>query len=107
MRKISTDDIKTDYITAVAVTGPSGNTLLGKGAKVTPAIGRRLRNWGIMHVHVEGEKDDEHNIMVKKQSPIEIKSELYDMFYGTLDNARMRKLFHAVCEYKVQKPGGA
>ena len=101
MRKVQTDNIDPEGHTVVLdVLGPSGNILLGKGASVTPALGRRLRNWGVDFVFVEGEDDSEES--VKAKSPAEIKSELYDLFLGTLDNARMRLIFNAVCEHKLR-----
>ena len=106
MRKIRTDSIDAEgHSVVLDVLGPSGNVLLGKGASVTPALGRRLRNWGVDFVFVEGDDDSEES--VKTKSPAEIKSELYDLFLGTLDNERMKVIFDAVCAHKLQKFEGA
>ncbi|MDR2578143.1 MAG: hypothetical protein LBC70_04940 [Chitinispirillales bacterium] len=107
MRKVSTDSIGPDDIVAVDVISSSGNVLLEKGAAITPALGRRLRNWGIAHVYVEGEDRSGQSVKTTVRSPVEIKSELYDMFLGTLDNGRMKKIFDAACTHKLQKQGKA
>jgi len=103
MRKISTDYIEPGCIAAADIVGPSGNILVNKGSPVTPALGRRLRNWGITEVFVEGEDDSGEHVKAEAPSPIKIKSDLYDKFLGTLDNARMRTIFDAVCKHKLQK----
>jgi len=103
MRKVSTDLIKPGYIAAEDIASPSGNVLVNKGSPITPALGRRLRNWGIDFVSVEGEDDGGASVRERLASPVKIKSELYDKFLGTLDNARMRKIFDAVCEHKLRR----
>ena len=107
MRKIPTDKITPGDIAADDVVSPSGNVLLNKGAPVTPAMGRRLRNWGIAYVYVEGEDTVGEGVKGRVRSEVEIKSELYDMFLGTLDSAYMRKIFDAVCAEKIKQQGGA
>jgi hypothetical protein len=107
MRKVSTDSITPGDIAAADVVSPSGNVLLNKGAPVTPAMGRRLRNWGIAFVYTEGEDDSGKNVKGRARSDVEIKSELYDMFFGTLDSANMKKIFDAACLYKLKTQGGA
>ena len=102
MRKIATDSIATECIAAADVTGPSGNVLVGKGMSITPALGRRLRNWGIASVCIEGEEDSGESVKSAMRSPLEIKGELYDKFLGTLDNTRMRRIFDAMCKHKLQ-----
>jgi hypothetical protein len=103
MRKVSTDNIRPGNITAANIVSSSGNVLLEKGAEITPALGRRLRNWGIAYVYIEGEDRSGHSVKAVTRSPVEIKSELYDMFLGTLDNSRMKKIFDAACAHKLQK----
>jgi hypothetical protein len=106
MRKIPTDQIKLGDVVAAAVTSPSGNVLMDKGTAITPAMGRRLRNWGIACVYVEGEERRDDTVGVRLRSAVETKSELYDMFLGTLESAKMRKIFDAVCNYKLKLQGG-
>jgi hypothetical protein len=105
MRKVSTDLIKPGYIAAEDVASPSGNVLVGRGAAITPALGRRLRNWGIDFVCVEGEDKAGESVRESLVSPVRIKSELYDKFLGTLDNAHMRKIFDAACEHIMRQRG--
>ncbi|MDR0330983.1 MAG: hypothetical protein LBH93_04660 [Chitinispirillales bacterium] len=108
MRKVSTDKITPGDVAADDVVSPSGNVLLNRGAPVTPAMGRRLRNWGIAYVYIEGEDNPDKGVTPGgAKSEVEIKSELYDMFLGTLDSANMRKIFDAVCNYKIKQQGGA
>ena len=54
MKKISVDNIEDGMVLAKEVTGSTGNTLLGKGSTLSAAMGRRLKNWGIALVHIEG-----------------------------------------------------
>jgi hypothetical protein len=102
MRKVSTDHITLGDVIAAAVKSSSGNILMDKGAAITPAMGMRLRNWGIACVYVEGEEGAGGSVSARARSAVETKSELYDMFLGTLESARMRKIFDAVCNYKVR-----
>ncbi|MDR2591534.1 MAG: hypothetical protein LBC59_01845 [Chitinispirillales bacterium] len=103
MRKTATDRITLGDVIAVDVTSPSGNVLMNKGSAITPAMGRRLRNWGIAYVYIEGEEGRGGHVGLKRRSAIETKSELYDMFVDTLDSANMRKIFDAVCNYKIKQ----
>jgi len=106
MRKTATDRITLGDVIAADVTSPSGNVLMGKGAAITPAMGRRLRNWGITYVYIEGEEGRGGSVESKARTAVETKSELYDMFFGTLDSANMRKIFDAVCNHKIRRQGG-
>jgi hypothetical protein len=106
MRKTATDRITLGDIIAIDVTSPSGNVLIGKGTAITPAMGRRLRNWGIAYVYIVGEEGRSGSAGSKVQSAIKTKSELYDMFFGTLDSANMRKIFDAVCSHKIRQQDG-
>jgi len=105
MRKTPTDRITLGDVIAADVASPSGNILMGKGTAITPAMGRRLRNWGIAYVYVEGEEGRGGSSGAKARSAVETKSELYDIFVGTLDSANMRKIFDAVCNYKIRQQG--
>ena len=106
MRKIATDQITLGDVIAADVTSQSGNVLMNKGAAITPAMGRRLRNWGIAYVYIEGEEGRGGSAGSRVRSAVETKSELYDIFFGTLDSAKMRKIFDAVCNYKIRQQGG-
>ncbi len=59
MRKVSVENIDPDMVLARDVASTSGNVLLGKGTALTPAMGRRLKNWGIFFVYIEGEEESE------------------------------------------------
>jgi len=105
MRKTATDKIALGDVIAADVLSPSGNVLMSKGTAVTPAMGRRLRNYGIAYVYIEGAEGQDGSPESKARSAIETKSELYDMFFGTLDSVNMRKIFDAVCAYKIRHRG--
>jgi hypothetical protein len=105
MRRVSTDAITNGAVAAADVCSPSGQVLLNSGAPITPAMGKRLRNWGIAHVFIEGLDDSEQNAVAEAVSPVQIKSGLYDMFLGTLDSPYMTKIFNAMCEHKLRKGG--
>jgi len=106
MRKTATDKISLGDVIAADVMSPGGNVLIPKGTAITPAMGRRLRNWGIAHVFVVGEAGHGDSAGQKARSVIETKGELYDLFFGTLDSANMRKIFDAVCNYKIRQQEG-
>jgi hypothetical protein len=106
MRKTPTDRITLGDVVAADITSPAGNTLVCKGTAITPAMGRRLRNWGIAYVYIVGEDGQGVSAEQKARSDIETKSVLYDLFFGTLDSANMRKIFDAVCNYKIRQQGG-
>ena len=107
MVKVSTDSISpAGSVIATDVISSSGSTLLQRGASITPALGRRLRNWGIAYVYIEGQGGSGQTAKTAVRAAIDIKSELYDIFYGTLDNARMKKIFDAVCKHKLQQHCG-
>jgi predicted Fe-Mo cluster-binding NifX family protein len=106
MRKLSIENLHSDCVVAADICSPAGNVLLNKGVTITPAMGRRLRNWGITFVFVEGESSSEESVKTEKVSSDKIKSDLYALFHGTLENPRMRRIFDAVCEHKIQTSGG-
>jgi hypothetical protein len=105
MRKVSTDHLHSDYTAAMDIRSPAGNILLNKGVTITPAMGRRLRNWGIAVVFVEGEDDSEQDVKTEKVSATKIRSELYAVFHGTLDSPVMKAIFNAACEHKMHRSG--
>ncbi|NLE01459.1 MAG: hypothetical protein GX640_16455, partial [Fibrobacter sp.] len=49
MKKIPVEAITDGMILSRDVCGPTGNVLLTKNINLTPALGRRLKNWGIPH----------------------------------------------------------
>jgi hypothetical protein len=68
-------------------------------------MGRRLKNWGIFSVYIEGEEESEEMQEQKQISPEEIKKQLEAKFSGTLENELMRKIFNAVFEFRTSKKG--
>jgi hypothetical protein len=106
MRKISVQDIESDMVLARDVSSTSGNVLLGKGTALTPALGRRLKNWGIFFVYVEGEEEAQLEEKVVEISPEEEKKHLELKFSDVLHDPIMGKLFTAVLEYKINRKNG-
>jgi hypothetical protein len=103
MKKILADNVEDGMVLGREVCGPSGNILMNKGATLSAALGRRLKNWGIPYVFVEGEEDEELAKTESSLSPEEIKTELMKKFSNVIDNPIMKKLFVAVYQYKLQK----
>ena len=85
------------------VCGPSGNILLSKGITLSSALGRRLKNWGIPFVLVEGDEVQHEQQNTISISPEELKSQLMDKFSKVISNPLMKKLFVAVYQYRLQK----
>ncbi len=104
MRKISTDQIENGNVSAREVCGPSGNILLSKGMQLSPAIGRRLKNWGITHVYIEGKEDEQEEKQIENVSPEKLKSKLEEKFSDVLNNPIMKKIFAAVYQHKLREP---
>ena len=106
MRKVAVEDIEAEMILARDVSSTSGNVLLGKGTTLSPALGRRLKNWGIFFVYVEGEEISAVKEEVVEISAEDVKKSLEEKFEGVLDDPLMQKLFNAVFNFKLKgKPG--
>ncbi|MDG5814355.1 hypothetical protein QA601_04650 [Chitinispirillales bacterium ANBcel5] len=104
MKKIQVEHIENGQCLAREVCAASGNTLLTKGQTLTPWMARRLKNWGISYVYIEGEQESktEHNPH-SLSAPNEIKAELLDIFNGTLNNPIMKTIFAAAYQYRQGK----
>jgi hypothetical protein len=103
MRKIAVESIENDMMLGRDITSTSGNTLLGKGTKLSSALGRRLKNWGISFVYIEGEEESlqkEHVVVV---SPEEVRAGLINKFAGHENDPLMQKLFTAVYEFMLNR----
>ncbi len=103
MKKISVSDVENDMILDRDVRGSSGNILVNKGTKLTAAMGRRLKNWGVASVFIEGEEE-----IVEKEESVEVSSsdireQLEIKFADYLDNPKMKELLTAVYNFKSQK----
>ena len=104
MKRILVENIADGMILAKEVCGASGNALLNKGCTLNTALGRRLKNWGILFVHVEGEDDSAEAQSTKAQaSPQEIQTKLEQKFSAVMGNPIMKKLFAVTYQFKVQK----
>jgi len=103
MRKVTVENIEPDMVLARDVSSTSGNVLLGKGTTLTPALGRRLKNWGIFFVYIEGEEESQEEEAAVEISPEEIKEQLEQKFEGVLQNPIMHKLFEIVYEFKISR----
>ncbi len=103
MKKIQVENIADAMILAKDVCGPSGNVLLGAGTKLTPSLGRRLKNWGIFFVNVQSDDAPARADDVPHVSKEEIQNNLSRRFSTVMDNKLMKKIFDAVLSYKIQK----
>jgi hypothetical protein len=103
MKRISVDSIENSMILGRDVCGPSGNTLVGKGTAISPAMGKRLKNWGIAHVYIEGEEEGQQANEAASVSPSEIRAALESKFSHCMTNPIMQKIFAAVYQYRMQK----
>ncbi|MDO5576257.1 MAG: hypothetical protein Q4F84_04195 [Fibrobacter sp.] len=103
MKKIPVDKIEPGMILGRNVRGPSGGTLLMKGLCLTTALGRRLKNWGISSIYVEGEDDKHPEYSSNFISSDKLKEHLTDKFSRVIDNSIMKKIFVAAYQYHLQK----
>ncbi|MDD5675321.1 MAG: hypothetical protein PHC61_14215 [Chitinivibrionales bacterium] len=103
MKRILVENIGDGMLLAKEVLGPSGNVLLNKGTAVNAAMGRRLKNWGILFVYVEGEEELQTAQAVAQLSPDQILALLENKFSAVINNPIMKKIFAAVYNYKLNK----
>jgi hypothetical protein len=103
VKKISVEKITESVVLAREVVGVSGNVLLNKGVTVSPSLGRRLKNWGITVIHIEGEDETKEEREAASVSPDQLKEALEKKFSSVIDNKIMKKVFAAVLEYRIQK----
>lgn len=103
MKKINIDRIQDGMILTREVYGSSGSILLGKGIKLTQTIGRRLKNWGVSIVYIQGDEEDIKNDKSVEKSPAIADESLKVKFGDVLENPYMKDIFHAVYEYKRKK----
>jgi hypothetical protein len=102
MRKITADQIEDGMVLAREVCGPSGNILLNKGTILSSAMGRRLTNWGIPAVFVEGEEKVVTAEAIPELTPEELKSKLMKKFSNCSEHPLMKKIFVAVYQFTLQ-----
>lgn len=102
MKKTLVENIKDGMVLAREVYGASGSALLNKGTKLTVTMGRRLKNWGIPFVCIEGEEEHKEEKPAIEISPEEIREQLEEKFVDVMGDPTMQKLFNAVYSFKTQ-----
>ena len=105
MKKLSVENVLEGMILAREVCGTSGNILLIKGTQLNPALGRRLKNWGIPFVYIEGEEESMTQESAPSISPEDLKKHLMAKFSDVINNPLMKQIFAAVFQFRLQKNG--
>ncbi|MBN1604672.1 MAG: hypothetical protein JW915_23890 [Chitinispirillaceae bacterium] len=103
MKKIPVDKVQDGMILFRDVCGPSGNILLSRGTVISSALGRRLKNWGITTITVEGKEDSTQEQKEVSVSEEELRNEMQGIFSGVTDNPIMKKIFIAAYHYRLHK----
>ena len=103
MKKIFVEKIKDGMILARDVYGTSGSALLSKGTTLTETMGRRLKNWGVTYVSIEGEEEQKQEKPIIEISPEEVKEELEAKFVDVIDNPIMKTLLKAVFTFRTHQ----
>lgn len=103
MKRVTIDKIEDGMILAKEIRGRSGNVLLNKGVVLNSFMGRRLKNWDILFVYVEGESDTPGDQCEEQVSPQEIKKILEDKFSLVMHDPVMKQVFAAVYQYRLQR----
>ena len=103
MKKITVDEIQDGMVLYREVCGSSGNILLSKGTTLSAPLGRRLKNWGIVFVFVEGEEETQKQEDTVNVSSEDLKNQLMLKFSNVINNPIMKKIFVAVYQYRLQK----
>jgi hypothetical protein len=101
MKKLTVDKIEDGMTLGREVCGNSGNVLLSKGTPLSAALGRRLVNWGISAVYIEGEEESFPEESMVSVSPEKLKDELMSKFSNVINNPIMKKIFVAVYQYRI------
>ena len=102
MKRVLVTEIEPGMLLEKEVYGPSGSILLNRGTPLSPALGARLKNWGIDFVYIEGETDDDAAADSDSLQPLEYKVHLEKKFSRCLNNHIMRQIFAAVYQFKVK-----
>ncbi len=103
MKKIPVDHITDGMVLAKEVHGKSGNVLLSKGLALNSFLGRRLKNWEIACVFIEGEDDSPEQKNETKVSPQEVREHLEQKFGTRLQSSIMKQIFTAVYQHKTSE----
>jgi len=103
MKKIPVDQIENGMVLEKEICGPSGNVLIGKGAAISGAMARRLKNWGIEEIFVEGEDENAGAEGDNGESPEKVKEILEKKFSNCIDDAYMKQIFVAVYKFKTDQ----
>jgi hypothetical protein len=107
MKKISVDQIENGMILGRDVCAASGSILLGAGTALTASLGRRLKNWGIPVVHIEGDDEDQEQVAASDMPPEQVREHLEHKFSNVKNDPIMKTLFKAVCAYRLGKDAAA
>ena len=103
MKKIFVEKIEDGMFLARDVCGTSGSALLAKGTKLTETMGRRLKNWGVTYVCIEGEEEQKQEKPILEISPEQVKEQLESKFVDVIDNPIMKTLLLAVYNFKTRQ----
>ncbi len=102
MKRILVENITDKMVLAKEVCGTSGSVLLGKGTVLTASMGHRLKNWGVLSVHVEGEDESPQQNGITGITPEEVRTALEAKFSRVMGSEIMKKIFAAVYKFKIQ-----
>lgn len=103
MKKILIDNIQDGMILARDVCGSTDNVLLSKGIRLTQSLGKRLKNWGVPFIWIEGEEEQKVEKSTHETiSQVDFIKHLEDKFSQVKDNPIMHDLFVAVKEFKTK-----
>ena len=103
MKKIPVDKIENGMILGRELCGISGNVLVSKGTQLSTALGRRLKNWGITVVFIEGEEESPQEENLVTISPENLKNDLMKKFSNVIDKPFMKEIFVTVYQHRLQK----
>ncbi len=103
MKKIAVENIEDGMVLSKEICNSSGNILISKDTSLTAALGRRLKNWGIRYVFIQGEEQSTEELNIVCSSPEELKTHLLSKFSSVMQNPIMENLFVSIYQYRLQK----
>jgi hypothetical protein len=103
MKKIPSESVDDGMVLVREVCGPAGSILVNRGTVLTAALGRRLTNWGIPFVYIDGEDESTSPETPSDVTPAELKTQLMMKFSNCIENPLMKKIFVAAYQYRMMK----
>ena len=106
MKRIAIAQVENGMILTADVCGPAGNVILKSGTTLSEAVGRRLANWGVTKVYVEGVDESLPIKPTTSDTGVKMQAHLKAKFEKCMGNPIMAKLYESVLSYRIANDMG-